>query len=177
MKKALIMASVIAAVGALAQGTLLPNNVKGATIIKIYDVESGLSVGADYQAQIFAGLDEASLAAVGAPIQFLANGVFSGKTMTFDGTGGLPKFDPGATVFVRVDVMPVGYATYEDALGAAKKAGRSDVYQLKLGNEGSPPSLPAQLSSVLVSFPVVPEPSVLALIGLGAAALLLRRRN
>ncbi|NWG75327.1 MAG: PEP-CTERM sorting domain-containing protein [Rubrivivax sp.] len=178
MKKTLIMASLIAAVGVMAQGTLTPANIGGGINVPFDDAVTGAKLGNTYQAQILVGADEASLAPVGAPIVFAGNGYFTSKTMTFDGTGGLPQYAAGANVFVRVDVFPVGYANWGTAAAAMQKVGQSNVIPVKLGNWGDPPALPAALVGLqAVHVAVIPEPSVLALIGLGAAALLLRRRS
>lgn len=184
MKKTLIMASLIAAVGVMAQGTLAPANIGGGINVPFIEADGGAKLGNTYQAQIFVGATADSLAPVGAPIVFAGNGYFTSKTMTFDGTGGLPQYAAGATVYVMVAVFPVGYANYDAAAAAGAKVGTSldkpgsTPIAVKLGNWGEPPAVPAALVGLpVVEVAVVPEPSVLALIGLGAAALLLRRRN
>ena len=74
-------------------------------------------------------------------------------------------------------------ATYADAVAAGAKlgAGASNIIPVKLGGDGIPPALPANLVGLegfqLQGGEVIPEPSTFALGLIGIGALLLRRRK
>ncbi len=183
MKKTLIVASLIAAVGAMAQGTIIPANFSAASDlgpavnVPFTEKDTGAKLWNAYQAQLMVGLTEGSLAPVGAPVKFSGTkspgtGYFIGSKIVVD------PIAPGTEVKARVDVFPVGFASYDDAVAAGEKVGKSNVLTLTLGGVGAPPTLPTNLYGLqAVEVAVIPEPSVLALVGLGAAALLLRRRK
>jgi len=193
MKKTIIAASsFLVAVGAFAQGTVNFNNRVPAADPPInapifYDSGAGVLVkadGANFMAALYAGPSADALAPIGAPIAFKTGavaGYFGTSTpYTVDTIAG------GADAFVKVVAWSVSAgATYKAAVDGAKGGwGESTVLKIKLGGGGTPPGPPADLIG-LTSFnisnfgggPVIPEPSVVVLAGLGGLALLLRRRS
>jgi hypothetical protein len=72
-------------------------------------------------------------------------------------------------------------ASYADAVAAGGPAGVSNIIPVKLGGDGVPPALPANLVGLqgfqLQPGEVIPEPSTFALGLIGIGALLLRRRK
>lgn len=133
-----------------------------------------------YQTLIRVGLEKRSLAPVGSPMVFAGNGYCVGTTMAFDRTDGFPKYKPGATVYVSVDVFPLGYAAWEaPALGMAIE-GFSNVFPVVLGNQsivGFSPTRPAELVGQEGAIVGELQPSVRALPVVGGVALMLRRSN
>lgn len=91
----------------------------------------------------------------------------------------------GASAAFQVRGWTGGYATYEAAYAAATSGtqgillGVSSVFSAVTGGAGTPPGAPATLAGAIPSFTLVPvpEPSTIALAGLGAASLLLFRRR
>jgi hypothetical protein len=80
-------------------------------------------------------------------------------------------------VQVRAWATAGGVTSYEAAKGApGGKWGESNIISIKTGGYDNPPALAANLVG-LTGFQLVPEPSTIALVLLGAAALLLRRRQ
>jgi hypothetical protein len=130
--------------------------------------------------QIFGGADAGSMSSLA---------TFSGGTALFpSGTPGeYYDFMSGASLAVSGVALKgtatlqlyawVGaYATYADAFAAGALNAVSPTFLNPTGGGGSPPSLPATLTG-MPSMILVPEPSTLALAGLGAALLLFRRRK
>lgn len=164
MKK-LILIAALAATSAFAQGTVNFNNRVTAAGLDaaIFDVGGARLAGPDAYAQIYVGGT-----AVGTPVAFRTGtgaGYFAGGNVAIPGVAG------GASASIVVNAWK-GAATFE----AASIKGSSAPINVTLGGAGEPPSTPANLIG-LTSFTLVPEPSVLALGALGAAALLLRRRK
>jgi hypothetical protein len=88
----------------------------------------------------------------------------------------------GATVFLAVRAWDNGGTglTFDQAVAAGKEHGMSDIFGYTLGGAGSPPSSPGAmggLKSFYFGCGICPEPSTTALVVLGIAALLLRRRR
>ncbi len=177
MKKLILsVACVLAAVSAYAQGTVNFSNVGAGLNAPVFDVGGVTKLtGSGFLAQLYVGssTSEASLAAVAGTTPFLASGgFFTGGTKTLAQA-------PGSRPFFQVRAWEAsGGATYDAALTAGAKAGKSTVFQIgaDLGGVGSPATPPATLLG-LTSFSLVPEPSTIALGILGAAALLIRRRK
>lgn len=165
MKKTLVAALLaLATVGAYAQGTVNFANVGGGVNAPVSG-PNGL-LGAGFSAQLYAGASADSLAAVGAPANFLANGLFSGGARTITGVAG------GATAWIRVDAMSAD----------GSLTGSSNVFSVTAGGAGTPPSPPSSLTglqsfSVSAAGPVIPEPSTVALALLGGIAFLFARRK
>jgi hypothetical protein len=174
MKKLIVAAAVgLVAVGALAQGQFnFGNRVTVAGIdAKVFKPDGVTPLdGANYWAQAYVGTSLDSLAPVGSPVNFrtgAAAGYISSTIVTVPGKPG------GTTVWVEMRAWEAGVNSYEAAVAGGKLFGKSDPIQLTLAEA---PNTPPDMVG-LKSFSLVPEPSTMALGLLGAAALLLRRRN
>lgn len=180
MKKLLIVAAMLASVGAYAQarlGTVNFANVAGpagARLVDapVFDVGGATRLaGPGFQAQLFAGPNAGSMATIGPSVGFLTGtgaGYFSGGPREITGV------NAGAAASVQVRAWSVSSGATFDA---ASIRGSSPVLNLTAtGNAGEPPSLPVNLVG-LQQFSLVPEPSTIALGALGALALLFRRRK
>jgi len=186
MKKLLLVAAcIVASVGALAQGTVLFDNLKaGNPAGKITDASGAGLAGTAFLAQLYAGADANSLAPVGAALSF-RTGAAAGfvSTAGIDATRAIPGVAVGGTAsFLQVRAWDAaGGATYDAAAGAGKAVGMSAIFAAgPLGGPGTPPATPANITNMRgfsVVGTVVPEPSTIALGVLGVASLLLRRRN
>lgn len=177
MKKILIMASLVASVSLMAQGTLMLANLGGGANAPVYEKDGETKVAKNaYKALVYVGADKAaaetSTTPVAAAVTFNAAGYFVGPTVTLTG------FGPGAKPWVRVEVFDANYNDYNTALNALAKIGIA-TFQLGSGLGGGEPPLPAPglVGMPKITVDIVPEPSVFALVGLGVAAFLLRRRN
>jgi hypothetical protein len=179
MKKLLLVAAcIVASVGALAQGTILFNNVSaGAVAGKITDADGTGLAGTAFLAQLYAGADANSLAPVGAAVTFrtgAAAGFVNAATVAIPGVA-----SGSVASFLQVRAWDAtGGATYDAAVASGKHFGSSAIFASggALGGGGSPPATPASLAN-FKGFSLIPEPSTIALGLLGASALLLRRRN
>lgn len=183
MKKFLAIAAlVVAAYGAQAQGNFTFSNRVTANGLDqpVFDVGGTAKVdGANFVAAIF------------------QNGVQLGATAPFRTGTGAGYWNPGADSSRSIagkfstDVV-TGFtvqvwdsskgATLDAAKAAGGKFGISDPFSITLGGAKSDPNLPSDVPGFMGNFKsfslqVVPEPSVLALGALGAAALLFRRRK
>jgi len=178
MKKLIYVAAFLAAsMAAYAQGTITFNNrVTGTVDAPVFDVGGTVKLdGANgYFAQVYAGPDAGSLAAVGSPVAFRvgsAAGYISGGDVSIASVAG------GAKAQVQLRAWGGGFASYEAAVAGGAKFGSSSIFEsLPLGGAGAPPSTPPAMVG-LTSFSLVPEPSTIALGALGMAALLIRRRK
>jgi hypothetical protein len=102
--------------------------------------------GPGFVAQLYAGTNTTQLAPVGEPVHFRTGpdagywGIDAGAVRIFD------PVPPGSIAYVQVRVWEVaGGSTYEQALLAGAKVGRSDVLELASGGAGNPPAPPAIL--------------------------------
>jgi len=177
MKKILLMAALVACIGAMAQGTVnFKNNVAGSFSAPVFNADGVTRLtGNAYYAQLYANIG-GSFQPVGTATPFLANGYVNGGTVTIDAAGVV-----GGVVTLQMRAWEASTAgtagTYEAAIGAGKKYGFSETFTVTPGNPNSnPPGTPADLAT-LKSFSLIPEPSTIALGLIGAAALLLRRRS
>jgi hypothetical protein len=178
MKKLLLVAAcIVATVGALAQGQVNFNNTGpaiGGTGAPVFDTDgTTLLAGTDYLAQLYAGPDAGSLAAVGVATAFRTG---AGAGFIVGGTVATPSVAPGAAASVQMRAWKASDGATFEAAQAAGLWGMGNIISVTTGGAGVPPSLPANLTG-LTSFSLVPEPSTIALLALGAAALFLRRRN
>jgi hypothetical protein len=192
MKKtiAIVVAAIfMSGVSAFAQGTVFfANRLSAAIFAPVYasDGTTALS-GAGFSAQLFAGSDATSLTAVGSPLPF-RTGAGAGSWAGIDVT--VPTVAPGASAFLQVrawDNAGGTYATYAAALAGGVGTGLSTVFRSDALGGGNPPGPSPNIvgttdpthsmGSFNVSGTVIPEPSVLALAGLGGLALLIRRRK
>ena len=99
------------------------------------------------------------------------------------GSQGVPNM-AGQDVWIQMRAWNTNDgASYADAVAAGAKlgAGASNIIPVKLGGDGIPPALPANLVGLegfqLQGGEVIPEPSTFALGLIGIGALLLRRRK
>jgi hypothetical protein len=174
MKKLIVAAAIgLTAVGALAQGQFtFGNRVTAAGIdAKVFDNKAAPLDGATYLAQAYVGLNETSLAPVGAALPFRSGAAAGYITSTGIAVSGIAA---GTAVIVQMRAWEAAKgATYETAVAAGALYGVSNPVALTLT---APPAAPADMVG-LQSFSLIPEPSTLALGVLGVAALLLRRRS
>lgn len=184
MKKTLTtLVCSLAAVAAFAQGTVNFANLVGTTLnqpIFLSDGTTRLS-GATFQAELLGGSSSLSLSIIGAT-PFLSGG---GAGYFLGGTRVITGVSEGALAFIQIHVWSTAFgATYAAALANPLSAqgnawGSSSIFSVTTGAPtASPPTTPATLVG-FQSFQLnaVPEPSMIALAGLGALSLLLFRRR
>jgi len=180
MKKLIIAIACAVTTGVFAQGTFLSENrALGATPPIDAPIKNGATglgfVGTAGSAQFYAGPAgalPAALTPVGPVYNFDTRAgregyIVAGDTLTVAGVVG------GGTATIQLRAW-TGAATYDLATG---NRGSSATIQLVLGNAGSPPSLPSDPTGLQGFTTTIPEPATIALAGLGAAALLFRRRK
>lgn len=149
----------LTAVNTFAQGTVNFVNVGPGLSAPVFDIDGTTALGPAFLAQLFVGnsSSENSLSAVPDTAAFIGSGFFVGGIRT------LPGFAPGSKPFFQVRVWAAaGGASYEAALAAGAKAGKSPVFQIgePLGDPfASPPTVPAKLIG-LRSFALIPKPSI-----------------
>lgn len=180
----LFSACALLAVGAWAQGTVNFVNYVPASGINapVTDAADGAKLeGAGWKINLFAGPEgtaEGSLTAVGDPVVGFRSGAAAGYwsviSKTVNGVAG------GSPAAMQVRVWDAQYASYDAAVAAGGKAGKSGVFTTATGGGGTPPGPPLPmigLTAFSVAGTVIPEPSTIALGMLGAAALMFRRRK
>ena len=172
----------VASVSAHAQGTIrFDTFVSGSPSVdaKVTDGVGGPAIsGAAGFAQLFVGTAANNLVAISSPVNFLTG---AGAGYVLAGTVTLPTqagFAGGNSVFVAVRAWSSSFASYAAAVAGNGKIGSSATLSYTLGGAGSPPSTPGPLVG-LANFAIapVPEPSVIALAGLGLGGLILARRS
>jgi hypothetical protein len=184
MKKltATLLASSLLGLAAYAQGTVNFANIQGTLNVPVYQSDGTTKLsGATYMAELLAGTTAANLNISVATTGFLTGtgaGYFSGGAKTITGIAG------GATAWLQVRFWnTVNGSTFAAAAasGANNAFGSSTAFQVTLGDpSASPPTVPAALSGLAgqtLALNGIPEPSSLALAGLGAAAMLVFRRR
>jgi hypothetical protein len=181
MKKltATLLASSLLGLVAFAQGTVNFANL-GVGLNQPILLNDGTTKvpSTGYTAELLAGTSAANLASV-ATTGFLstAPGYFNGGVVTLAG------ITAGTAGFFEVRVFSTASGSFANAqtANALNTWGQSAVFSVTTGGAGAPPGPPASLTTLqgfnLNSGGVVPEPSSLALAGLGAAALLVFRRR
>ncbi|MCX6922868.1 MAG: immunoglobulin domain-containing protein, partial [Verrucomicrobia bacterium] len=135
---------------AWAQGTVLFNTHSGGVNAPVRDTDgTTLLAGNAFRAQLYAGPQgstESALQAVGVPVAFLTGtsaGYVNGGTVTVTGIAA------GANAAIQMRVWETAYGTtYEQALAAGSKTGRSTILTLTLGGGGSPPTPAASLTGL-----------------------------
>lgn len=168
MKKLLTIAAcfcALTAFNAYAQGTVaFGNRVTGVLDAPVFDFGGARLAGPNAFAQLVVNGSP-----VGDPVAF-RSGAGAGYWPT--ASVSVPGVAAGATA-ANVQVRAWKDAASYDA---ATFKGISAAFTVATGGAGSPPTLPGNLTG-LTSFTLVPEPSMIALGLLGAAALMLRRRQ
>jgi len=185
MKKltATLLASSLLGLAAYAQGTVNFANVQGSLNVPVYQNDGTTKLsGSTYMAELMAGTTAGNINISVATSGFLTGagaGYFSGGAKTITGIAG------GATAWLQVRFWNTANgSTFAAAAasGAGNSFGTSNPFSVTLGDPGAvPPTTPAALSGLagqsLKLNTSVPEPSSLALAGLGAAAMLVFRRR
>jgi hypothetical protein len=165
MKKlALTVASMLVAVYAYGQGTITFDTSLGyPDAIATYADSGDPAIGPDAVGQLYGGTDMASLTAQGSPVEFgtdaLAGWIIGAGVVTVDNA------DAGASYYVQLRAWNVNMPSL---------VGESPALSVTLGGGTLPPADLTGLGGTVIP---VPEPSVIALGILGAAALLIRRRK
>jgi len=193
MKKLLLTLSlVVATVTGFAQGTVtFANNVAFGTPAGgpfndrlVHDMAGAPLVGVNWVAQLWyangAGVAEGSLASLGGTQAFRAVGTtLPGTWSTAGGTSRtLTATAESQTATLQVRVWDGAlFANYAAALAGGGVYGKSPTFNYTVPPSSPPPGASAFFMEGLQGFQLVPEPSVIALGVLGAAALLLRRRR
>lgn len=186
MKKLILTAALgVACVSAFAQGTLNFANAGVGYQAKVTDSTTGLGLsGAAWSADLFWGAgnvtDSTLLTALNAPATFSTvpaqAGFFFGGPRTINTAPGVP-----ITVQVRVWDTASGSTWAQAVTAPGVKVGESVLFSITLANpNASPPGIPTAMSGIGGNpFTVgpIPEPSTLALAGLGLAGLLVLRRR
>jgi hypothetical protein len=189
MKKLALLAAFLA-VGAMAygQGTFVMTNKKGTTLdAPVLDASGAKLAGADYLAQLYAApVGSVDFKSYGTAVPFRtgsAAGYFSDATAVDVGVAAGSKVD----VQIRAWRAAAGTSYEAAALAAASATGNygasATIPSLATGggfDANGIPILPNNLIGLQgfsLTGGVIPEPSVLALGLLGAAALVLRRRK
>jgi hypothetical protein len=173
----LIFLSLTGVFGALAQTVDFNNTRTFATVAdrRVYYWTFGASlVGTDYVAQLYYGANASSLTPVtsnpvrfrNVPISDPLAGTWSGATRTLTG------FNAGDIVTLQVWVWDsTGGATFQ----TTQFRGQSGTFTYRIPAAGSLPS--DYYMENFRGFTLIPEPSVIALGAIGAAALLVLRRR
>lgn len=199
--KSLLVGVIVAgsAFGAFAQGQIVFNNrVTGEVDARIFGVEAGnvlktgntatgtpagtqvyngVALAAGYTAELWAGANAGSLVAVpGTQTTFrttsaAANGYINGLTAT------IPGFDGGTTPVLQVRVWDNNGGLITSYAAATVRGASLTFTSPQLG--GGTTAIPTPNMVGLLSFNIapVPEPSTIALAGLGLGGLLLARRK
>lgn len=182
MKKLLLAVSVLAlAFGAGAQGTVTYNNSSATKITNSTTSQAvgGLWVGLYYSANLSATRDSLTLelGAVTNTLSGTSAGLFIGSTRAITGV------PANGTILMQLRAWSGSYSSYEAAVAAGVNGtlvGESAMFQVGPLGGGTTPTPSITGAGKLGAFTVqpIPEPSTIALgvLGLGAVALLRRRK-
>lgn len=185
MKKLLILtATLVATVGALAQGTINFSNGAAGVNAPIRDAAGALLAGTSFVAQLWAGPNATSLAPI-TPTATFGTGATAGYF--FGGARTIGTVATGSQAYFQVRVWAAAagadWATASTTVGAQVGGDRVTLNGAALGPYQSaalgggaltPPNLVGLQSFNLY---VVPEPGTIALGALGLAGLLFIRRR
>lgn len=175
MKKLILIAAAwMVAVGAFAQGQFLFTNRDAASGVDARfmlpsDAAGTSSVGAGYNITLFGGPAGGTLAQIGTDTFRSTPAAGVGYVLPITVT--VPGVAPAAAADIRVDITdPSGAKVYSQIFN--KNAAGTGAFTLG-GDTITPPTLP--MGNVAIT--LVPEPTTLALAGLGLGALLMIRRR
>jgi len=186
MKKTIVLAILGIAAGVVSsqgQATVNFSNYYSGTAPTINYQGSGIPVGSEFQAELYfvvgAGASDATVMANPFPASLVHFGnsypaypAADGDTVNgagwFLGSG----LDLGGTAQETISAEVVAFNGTDYASSAIK--GKSGVFTLVTGGGLV---LPASLQGAMPNFTVIPEPTTMALGGLGLAALMLYRRK
>lgn len=200
MKKLIVTAIAVTgmSLGALAQGTITADNLngapgKGASSFGLFYLETDSAAGTLYAAAklnvvLTGGPNAGSLGAIGSWTGAGGWDSFGGGLYA-DPNGlvyGVPGVALNGTATLQLTAWRGAAASYAAAAGTDKfyawngnafVDASSFTFQNATGGGGAPPALPKSLDGMPAMSLIVPEPSTIALAGLGAAALLIYRRR
>jgi len=145
---------------------------------------SGLVLGALPSDQINGTLMGGPVGGSLVPIVTLTGGALLnlGGGLVYDGSGQsyvIPGVAANSQASLHMQFWVGNFPTYTAALAGLALTADSPMYSNPTGGGGVPPTVPAGAMANMptVTLTAVPEPSTLALAGLGAAALLMYRRR
>lgn len=175
MKKLILIAAAwMVAVGAFAQGQFLFTNRDAASGVDARfflptDAAGTSSVGAGYAITLFGGPAGGTLTQI-ATDTFRATPA-AGVGYVLPITVTVPGVVPGGAADIRVAITGPGIAPYSQIFN---KTSTGAAFTLG-GDTITPPTLP--MGTAAIGLTLVPEPTTLALAGLGLGALLMIRRR
>jgi hypothetical protein len=178
LKKSLVLAAVLAAtISSYGQGVIVFNTQ--ATGQRITDAAGVNLSGAAYSAQLYGSATaDGSLEPIGKSYGFRA-GVNAGyvSVPAAEQPTTVPSATNGGATYLQIRAWDATHASYDAAVAAGGLAGSSATWTQDTGAVNAQPPEPPPGIAGFAGFALVPEPSVLALMGVGAAALLFRRRK
>lgn len=181
MRSILTLAACLAvSVGVMADGTVnFANRVPGIVDAKITLPDGTTGAGNTIVAQLLAGAPGGSLAPVGAETTLINLGTGAGSGYFSGGSRTIPGIPDGGAADVAVRAWESSFGSYAAAETGGGLYGTGPTLPLAAtGALGPPAAPPVNLVGLQgFSLQVIPEPSTLALLGLGALALVVRRRK
>jgi hypothetical protein len=144
------------------------------------NLSNGNPAGSTIVAQLLAGAPGGSLAPVGAEVALLDASPGVGFGYFFGGERRITGIPDGGAADVAVRAWESSFGSYAAAESGGGQYGTSPTLPLSsTGNPSAqPPGTPVDLVGLQgFTLQVIPEPSTLALLGLGALALVVRRRK
>lgn len=200
MKKLLLTASLVCAVtAAFAQGLVNPITAGASGYMKAVD-QGGLAIDpAKFVAALYygSGMDDSAFSMAPGLLNFNTSSAAAKGYITVGATKTVPTATKGGAAWVQIRAWSVGNGTpaapQYDSYEAAKSSGDTSILIGKsivvnmpsTGDPGPPAGTPVRIAwggtaaapgSTMVLMPV-PEPSTIALAGLGLAGLLFIRRR